>query len=417
VVDFRDFNSQSFAASAQDSNAQSQLDSSSSLYTARQFAPQRVNSAWKLPADASSVSDLLQAMLASVQDRLLPFQAVIGQRISVFPQSTTVRISGAGQQMALDTADAQPLPSQQRVEQGSTEGWRWTALLNSLMGESGQDEDRSTAEPATSLQVQQGVGQVTDEQPLGQGWIELTASMLKPAHVQPSQAQAEPAALLVSVSSGNSASTATETARPVDGGAAVEALASAVDDLLMDAAPEQDAQAAAVAVAPDREKASPVGSLSAAVRAAAAELAAKTGVSQDAAIDSAVSAVLQARNSLDGSLIAWERILPFPEAGAEQGGLAVPPESGPQEADSGGVLRRLSDVVSSAARSLAAMFKGRSAVATLPEDSVEVADDAFPGVLPLMLSTRMIGWSSWRSHFLMFSNSRIPIHKSDENDG
>jgi hypothetical protein len=257
---------------------------------------------------------------------------------------------------------------------------------------------------------------VTDARPLGKKWVGLTASMLKPVP-KPDQ---EGTALAASKEGGNSwpmrsggkwtipgqklqsASGASMLAgeprvdvpkRSALAAAAVEAAATAADSIATKAVPaDQDADNTVLVGSVEAEDVL-TGPLGQAVRAAAIELAAKTGISTDAVLDRAVSLVLQERNAPSWRPGSASAAMPEDsELGLlllEDGGpaplrdsLAVPPEAGPEEAGVRGIFGALTAAAGRGAEAIAGALKGGSAALRIPETLWEGHDDDGSAGLP-----------------------------------
>ncbi len=285
----------------------------------------------------------------------------------------------------------------QAAEQTSShdEDPREATLMNTLLGlAEPQGGESLSVEHESALQpTEQGMVKLSEAQPLGKAWTGLTASMLKPA-LDASR-----------VSEG--------TQQDMHGAAAVkltipQPLGDAWTSLtaaMLRASPDRDTmtnqdtapnQAAAAAAEPAQEGASEAVLTSVseepraavvsrdAVAAAARELAANTGISKDAALDRAVSAVLQAGSYAAPDLdplwsnrrfgpadteTAWDTdVLRAGGDGVSATTMAVPPQSGPQlEVQRRGVISRVLDDISGAVRSAAAAlsrhFAGRLSTA------------------------------------------------------
>lgn len=255
---------------------------------------------------------------------------------------------------------------------------RWTTLMNSLMGTEEGDAFPSDL-PSGEQPVSAGFVKLTDPQPLGAAWTGLTASMWK--------------------------------ALPGRGTSAPGRQDSLVPD---DVASDSGAVLTSSAEEPREAVVSRE-----AVVAAAKELAARTGVSVDAALDRAVSAVLQAgtspaaaatapplggnrrfgpadwaADSGDKSLVALDESLLTPGEIAASPGMAVPPQSGPlldAPRPSGGLLSRLLTTVSTAIKEAAAALSSRfispaPAPAKEPSQTQRIVRGAVFSALPSCIS-------------------------------
>ena len=176
--------------------------------------------------------------------------------------------------------------------EGSTQevSFRWTSLMNTLLGlaePSSGPSDSSNQGPGEQP-AGQGLVKLSDPQPLGKAWVGLTASMLRLASDASSAVQQD------DLGSQSDAATVKVTNTQPLGEAWTGLTASMLRKLpAQDVPAEQETHNQAVVVSSEDEAREAVVSREA-VAAAAKELAASTGMSEDAALDRAVSAVLQA---------------------------------------------------------------------------------------------------------------------------
>lgn len=257
------------------------------------------------------------------------------------------------------TASEGAASTQQDGLELQSDGWSWTAYLKQQLGVPAQLDADAELE-------QQGMAEkVSDPQPLGRKWIGLTASMFRPV-----SQQVEPAA------------SAPAPQQQMKG-------AASPDQAAKDAAVLED-------VAAEDVLSMPMGD---AVRSAAAELAAITGISVDTALDKAVSLVLQERNALgslgtpllgfspgakSSSYLAREAEPQQEGIAPLEDGLAVPPEAGPEQAhNSGGILDMLAAAASEAAKTVSGMLPHGSFALKVPEALWNGKEPSDKGAIPL----------------------------------
>lgn len=179
--------------------------------------------------------------------------------------------------------------------------FRWTSLMNTLLGvadPSRGPSDSSNQGPGEQP-ADEGLVKQSDPQPLGKAWIGLTATMLRPVKDERSAAQGTQQDGLGSES--NAAAVKLTNTQPL--GESWTGLTASMLRRLpdQDVVPDQETGNQAVMVSSEDGSREAVVSREA-VAAAAKELAASTGMSEDAALDRAVSAVLQTGSYADTGL-------------------------------------------------------------------------------------------------------------------
>ena len=292
------------------------------------------------------------------------------------------------------TAAQDTTENAQAAEQTSSqeEDPREATLMNTLLGlAEPQGGESLSVEHESALQpAEQGVVKLSEAQPLGKAWTGLTAIMLKPA--------LDASRVSEGTQQDMHGAAAVKLTDPQPLGDAWSSLTAA----MLRASPDRDTmtnQAAAAAPAQEGASKAVLTSVSEeprtavvsrdAVAAAARELAANTGISKDAALDRAVSAVLQAGSYAAPDLdplwsnrrygpadteSAWDTdVLRAGGDGVSAATMAVPPQSGPPlEVQRRGVISRVLDDISSAVRSAAAALSRHFAGQLSTADSEHV---------------------------------------------
>lgn len=313
ITDFDDFASAAFA------NVQSQVQGAP-LEQVASVQPAPAQMIWLQQAPLPAVTGCIHKFLSSLMQSFMPtgllpgagdmdadaastqdqFSAVSGPEALPYQNGETEeeawlreqgnaasRMDPEAQQQALQNdALATAESSTQEVN------FRWTSLMNTLLGlaEPSISPSDSSNQGLVEQPADQGLVKLSDPQPLGNAWVGLTASMLKPLGDGSSAAQGTPQDDLGQTGAATMKLTNTQPLGESWTGLTASMLRRLPDQ---DVLPDQETDSQAVVMSSENESREAVVSREA-VAAAAKELAASTGMSEDAALDRAVSAVLQA---------------------------------------------------------------------------------------------------------------------------
>ncbi|BDA43966.1 hypothetical protein COCOBI_05-1500 [Coccomyxa sp. Obi] len=338
-------------------------------------------------ADAASTQDLISSIDALPdQDGETEEEAWLREQGNV-----PSRMDPEAPQQALQIVSDEALAT---AEGGTQEvNFRWTSLMNTLLGlaEPASGPSDSSDQGLGEQQAEQELVKLSNPQPLGNAWVGLTASIVRPVGDGSLAAQGTQQDDLGS-------QTDAATVKLTDTQPLGESWTGLTASMLrrlpdQDVLPDQETDNQAVVVLSEDESREATVSREAVV-AAAKELAASTGMSEDAALDRAVSAVLQAGSYAEtglADLSAPSGNRRFGPADAGSAGnaaasapgdgaavaMAVPPESGPPDMPRKGVLRRALDDIAGAVKSFTAVLfrnPGGRPTPAVPASAVEATE-------------------------------------------